>query len=560
MADLLWPFAAHGPATEVLDWRTDVLQSDAGEQRLSLRDTPREVLTLSHRLDGPKLAEALALARRGMAGEWIVPLWHMADRSGSDITLGETSLTIAARHADYRAPGFAVAASNGGDAYLLTLAAVHPDGIDLTATAGVALTHPVIAPARRARLLAPLEIEHRHADLGYVTARFLLQESADLSGLRGTALYIAIDTSTSMSGAKITAAMAAVRALVDELAGTVPPALRNDICILLWHETVADMQVRRDADRQDLTYLSDWLAQPPVLRGGTDFAMALSEAQGFFAGAGAKRRIILFLTDGEPYPLGSATAAVALLETIADVEVYGFNIGLTNTSWTAMLDNTPADGVPVIAPGDTDSLRDTLLGTLFGIPRYRGRDVLMDPSVLRQPLAQTLSQSFEGVDSGLGPVIFEPLRDLVEHGSVLTLKDVGPEDSWSRRRWLYHLRGRARAFWLPSWGRELVLQQEALAGDDVLIVAPRLEPSDWIGRPVLLDLPGQPIFREITGTSLDPLGLRLGIDPLDRHVPITTPGHLLTLVRLDTDRVEIEHRPAGTEVSLTVLDIPDLTP
>lgn len=560
MADLLWPFAAHGAATEVLDWRTDVLQSEAAEQRLSLRDSPREVLTLRHRLDGPGFAEALALARRGLAGNWIVPLWQMANSGNGDISSGDSSLTIAARHADYRAPGFAVAASDAGEAHLFNVAAVHPDRIDLTTAAGVDLTRPVIAPARLARLLAPLEIERRHADLGFVTARFLLQESADLSGLRGTALYIAIDTSTSMSGAKITAAMAAVRALVDELAGSVPPALRNDICILLWNETVADMQVRRDADRQDLTQLSDWLAQPPVLRGGTDFAMALSEAQGLFAGSGAKRRIILFLTDGEPYPLSSATAAVALLETIADVEVYGFNIGLTNTSWTAMLDNTPADGVPVIAPGDSDSLRDTLLGTLFGSPRYRGRDVLMDPSILRQPLAETLSQSFDGVDSGLGPVIFEPLRDLVEHGSVLTLKDFGPEDSWSRRRWLYHLRGRARAFWLPSWGRELVLQQEALAGDDLLIVAPRLEPSDWIGRHVLLDLPGQPVFRVITSASLDPLGLRLGIDPLDRDVPIATPGHLMTLVRLDTDRIEIEHRPAGTELSFPVLETPDLTP
>ena len=220
MADLLWPFAAHGPATEVLDWRTDVLQSEAAEQRLSLRDSPREVLTLRHRLDGPGFAEALALARRGLAGNWIVPLWHMADRSVDDIASGDTSLTITARPADYRAPGFAVAASNGGVAHLLSVAAVHPDGIELTSAAGVALTHPVIAPARRARLLAPLEIERRHADLGFVTARFLLQESADLSGLRGTALYIAVDTSTSMSGAKITAAMAAVRALVDELAGS----------------------------------------------------------------------------------------------------------------------------------------------------------------------------------------------------------------------------------------------------------------------------------------------------------------------------------------------------
>ena len=33
--------------------------------------------------------------------------------------------------------------------------------------------------------------------------------------------------------------------------------------------------------------------------------------------------------------------------------------------------------------------------------------------------------------------------------------------------------------------------------------------------------------------------------------------HLMTLVRPDTDRIELEHRTAGTEVNLTVLEVPD---
>lgn len=553
----LWPFAAHGPATEMLEWRTDVLQSEAVEQRLSLRAVSREILTLRHRLDGAGLAQAIALARRGIADDWIVPLWPMAERSGSDVQAGDTSLAVTALHADYREPGFAVAAVDGGTAHLLEVAAVRPDRIDLVAPAGVDLTRPVVAPARRARMLAPLEIERRHADLGYVTARFLLQDSADLSGLRGTALYIAIDTSTSMSGEKIAAAMAAAKALVEELGGSVPPALRNDICVALWNATVSGLQIYRDADRLDLAALATWLTQSPALGGATDFEVALSEALGFFAGAGAKRRIVLFLTDGEPYPSSSAAAAVTLRDSIANVEVYGFNIGLSNTTWTAMLDNTGGDQVPVIAPGDTESLRDTLLGTLFDIPRYNGRDVLMEPSVLRQPLAETLSQSFEGVDSGHGPVVFEPLRTLVQRGTIMTLKDNGLPRTWSRRRWLHHLRGRTRAFWLPSWGREIALQQEGAPSDDALFVAPGLDPADWIGRHVLFDLEGAPLIREITSAAYDPLGLRLGIDRLDRAVPITTYGHLMTLVRLDTDRIELEHRPAGTEVSLTTLEAAD---
>lgn len=557
MADTLWPFAAHGPVTELLEWRTDVLQSEAGEQRLSLRAAPREVLTLRHRLDGLGLAQAAALARRGISGGWIVPLWHMADRIGADIMSADISVPVPALQADYRAPGFAVAAQDGGPAHLIEVASLRPDGTDLALAAGVDLVRPLVAPARRARLLAPLEIERRHADLGVVTARFRLQESADLSGLRGTALYIAIDASNSMSGEKITAAMAAVKALVEELGDSVPPVLRNDLCVVLWNASVTSLQVLREAGRLELAALATWLDQPVPLAFGTDFEAALSAAPDFFAGAGVKRRLVLFLTDGDPYPSSSAAAAVSLRDSIADLEVYGFNIGLSNTSWTAMLDNTGGDNVPVIAPGDTARLRDTLLGTLFGILRYHGRDVLTDPSILHQPMAETLSQALEAVDSGLGPVVFEPLRNLVQRGSVLTLKDISLENTWSRRRWLHRLRGRTRAFWLPTWGRELRLLQEGVAGEDALFAVPGLEPADWIGRHVLLDLDGAPMFREILSAAYDPLGLRLGVAPLDRAVPITSHGHLMTLVRLDTDRIELEHRPAGTEASLTVLETAD---
>ena len=105
----------------------------------------------------------------------------------------------------------------------------------------------------------------------------------------------------------------------------------------------------------------------------------------------------------------------------------------------------------------------------------------------------------------------------------------------------------------PESERRGALQQEGAPSDDALFVAPGINPADWIGRHVLFDLDGTPLFREITSAAYDPLGLRLGIDRLDRAVPITTPGHLMTLVRLDTDRVELEHSPAGTEVSLATL-------
>ena len=78
MPDRLWPFPARTPISEVLEWSTDVLVTEAAEQRIALRTAPRSTLTLSHLLDASSLADAPELGRAGALDDWILPLWHLA--------------------------------------------------------------------------------------------------------------------------------------------------------------------------------------------------------------------------------------------------------------------------------------------------------------------------------------------------------------------------------------------------------------------------------------------------------------------------------------------------
>lgn len=552
----LWPFAARQPGSEVLEWRTDILASREGEQRIALRPTPRETVTCRHLLNASGMARAAELARSGFADEWLVPLWSMASSPGADVLETDTTIPMATGNADYRSSGYAALASDGGEAFLVEITQVFSDRLELAASVGVNLTNAIVAPVRRAVLTAPVEIERRRQGLGVVTATFQLLDSADLSGISGAAIYIAIDNSGSMSGAAMTGALAAVQALIAELGLTVPPAVRNDVFILTWHDTVGAMILRRDADAQDFGDITNWLTAQVALGGGTDFAVAVSEAEDFFTGAGAKRRVILFITDGEPYPPSSVTPAIATLDGIPDIEVFGFNIGLADTSFTALLDNTPEDGVPVITPGDTDTLLSSLRRAFTGLPTYLGRDVLADPTVLHQPLRDTIGQTVEMVDNGFGPVVIEPTHAYLQRRSTITFSDYGAARRWSRRRWLHGLRGRQRSFWLPTWGRELVLQADVLAGDDFLIVAPDLDLTTWVGRHIMFDLPTGGIFRQITAASFDALGHSLSIATLGVDIPANTPVHVLTKMRLDTDRIELEHSAPRTTMSATVIEVP----
>lgn len=369
----LWPFPVRQPVTEVLEWNTDTLITEAAEQRIALRTVPRSILTVSHLLDFGNLARAAELARAGMAEKWTVPLWHLARPATLPINDVDGTIFADTSQATFAAPGQAVIATDGGEAYLLEVGAIFPDRLELAVPAGVSLVHPVVAPVGTGILTRPVEIDRRRQGLGTVTASFTLQD-------------------------------------------------------------------------------------------GTELAAS-------------------------------------------------------------------------------------------SYPTHLGLDVLTDPAVLRQPLAESIAQSVEYIDNGFGPIVIEPVLSHVQRRSTITLVERGTA-RWSRRRWLHSLCGRQRAFWLPTWGRELVLQVPVTSSATSVIVAVTTDPGVWIGRHVMFDIASGPVFREITNAVYDALGVRLTVAAPGKSIPITVPIHLLMKVRLDTDRIELEHFADRTEFAASLIEIP----
>src|SRR6056297_1231814 len=122
MPERLWPFPAQTPVTEVLEWSTDVLVTEAAEQRIALRTRPRSSLTLSHLLDAVGLAEAAELGRAGPRDDRILPLWHLARPATAPV--GEADLTVLVDATDGAFDGTAQAiiAADGGRAHLVQIA------------------------------------------------------------------------------------------------------------------------------------------------------------------------------------------------------------------------------------------------------------------------------------------------------------------------------------------------------------------------------------------------------------------------------------------------------
>jgi hypothetical protein len=172
----------------VLEWRTDVLTSRAGEQRIALRPRPREIVTFRHRLDALGMAHAAELARAAFAGDWHVPLWHMALQPAADLVQGATEILLDTGLADFRSGGLAAIAVDGREAAAVPIASVQPDRLILAEPLVLQLPSPVVAalcitvaPIRAGVQTSAIEVARRRQGDGTVTASFLLRDTPDFT-------------------------------------------------------------------------------------------------------------------------------------------------------------------------------------------------------------------------------------------------------------------------------------------------------------------------------------------------------------------------------------------
>lgn len=194
-----------------------------------------------------------------------------------------------------------------------------------------------------------------------------------VKGLGDAAIYIAIDFSEDMGFAETSVAVRAVEHLLTQIKEN--SSKPNDIYINKWSNSIVDSIIRRDCTPEDYDALIAWSEYEFWMRGydSPHFDVGVSEVRDFFLGegysgsgasfgstmdyvgaggddgAGMKRRIVIFICEGD----GSASdlhiaSASAELSKLSDLEVFCFTVGTDNASNAQMLDNSASDGVPRI--------------------------------------------------------------------------------------------------------------------------------------------------------------------------------------------------------------------
>lgn len=94
---IVFPFEANylEPITETITFATDILTGmDGTEQRRRLRWHPTGKLEFSLLLTGRKAQRFLALVHGYQGSEWVVPMWHLADKLSVAATSGSSSYAV----------------------------------------------------------------------------------------------------------------------------------------------------------------------------------------------------------------------------------------------------------------------------------------------------------------------------------------------------------------------------------------------------------------------------------------------------------------------------------
>lgn len=175
-------------------------------------------------------------------------------------------------------------------------------------------------------------------------------------------------------------------------------------------------------------------------------------------------------------------------------------------------------------------------------PTAGGHPVLEDPPTIVTPLEQVIDQARHFIDNGTGLVAIETAREVFDARHAVAFIDRGPEAIWRRKQVLHHLRGRDRAFWLPSWADDLDMAAAVPSAQAFIDVEPAGPDADELdGRWLQIDDGAGFLYRQVTAVAVvaGPLW-RLTIAAPGRDIAAARLS-LMTLMRLDTDEVAIDY-------------------
>lgn len=189
------PFRPLQDCNESLEWKTNVIRAKAKEQRIALRDAPRQSIEYEYMFEDRQVSLSRAIYYGWANRQFGVPVWFEMEFVGS-IAAGTTILTVDTSNVEYRVNYPAMIWVNDEEFEVLIVTAVNVGSIEFFVGPVNTYDNAYICPVRYGR--APSGISYKRSSNHLIKARttFDIDRNADIGSSISLPTHSGLDVLT----------------------------------------------------------------------------------------------------------------------------------------------------------------------------------------------------------------------------------------------------------------------------------------------------------------------------------------------------------------------------
>ena len=186
---VLWPFVPDTGYDETMSWKTDIIDSYNNEQRLALRDAPRQAFSHKFVLDESQFSRAKAISTQWAHRVYGIAVWAEVTPLLNGLAAGTTFIAFDTANADYRDDDLILLWVSDTQLTALEITTVTPTGVNLKLPLETNWPKCYIAPLRFARTFSG--VDYKRSSNRYITASgvFEVTQNKDLGDNGAYPLY-----------------------------------------------------------------------------------------------------------------------------------------------------------------------------------------------------------------------------------------------------------------------------------------------------------------------------------------------------------------------------------
>lgn len=198
---------------------------------------------------------------------------------------------------------------------------------------------------------------------------------------------------------------------------------------------------------------------------------------------------------------------------------------------------------------------------------FDGKSVIVSPIYMVSDASEKVLMPVDVFDNGSAGIATNFIRPVLENTRSVTFELQNRADRWEFRKWLYGIRGKQKAFWLPSWNNDVtILSDSGGAGTTFTVTIEPIGYPQWysngpVGLMVVLNSGGRAYARAVSAaTDVN------GKEVLTLDIAFTAPflasevreAHFMDLVRFNADKVTLSYSNfEQLSISAPVLEVPE---